>query len=265
MAASPYNYLKGAKLRISIINKYWKMSNEDIQLLRKMIGKTDENRFSGFSLIDYHSFVGPSDNKEKSKPLTPLTDVKFKFNSCGKPRKMGRPSILLQTTSEYHLKPDSIFARIDKEQDLFFLTYIPTCTAPIITLTVSDYLYSVMLDDINLGKQIQLFDIGLKTEDQKYPNHSVSSRSHKHFEASLPHELLFKEDWSGTGVFIGKVFNHSSNTLEEFKEMAGYDYVLEQAKKSYYDPNHKEHLSQQWTFDEFLQRERDKYSKPLGL
>ena len=47
--------------------------------------------------------------------------------------------------------------------------------------------------------------------------------------------------------------------------MAGYDYVLEQAKKSYYDPDYKEHLSQKWTFDEFLQRERDKYSKPLGL
>ena len=35
--------------------------------------------------------------------------------------------------------------------------------------------------------------------------------------------------------------------------MAGYDYVLEQAKESYYDPNHTEHLSQQLTFDEFLQ------------
>ena len=265
MPASPYYYSKDAKLRISIINNYWKMSAENIKLVRKMIGKTEESKFSGFSLIDYHSFVAPPDNKGKLTSQTPLTDVKFKFNSCGKPRKMGRPSILLQTTSEYHLKPDSIFARIDKEQDLFFLTYIPTCTAPIITLTVSDYLYSVMLDDINLGKQIQVFDIGLKTEDQKYPNHSVSSTSHKHFEASLPHELLFKEDWSGTGVFIGKVFNHSSITLEDFKEMAGYDYVLEQAKKSYYDPHHKKHLSKQWTFYEFLQRERDKYSKPLGL
>ena len=265
MPASPYNYSKDAKLRISIINKYWKLSDESLRFISKMTGKTDENKFSGFSLIDYHSFVAQSDNKGKFKAHTTLPDVKFKVNSCGKPRKMGRPSILLQTTSEYHLKPDSIFARIDKEQDLFFLTYIPTCTAPIITLTVSDYLYSVMLDDINLGKQIQLFDIGLKTEDQKYPNHSVSSRSHKHFEASLSHELLFKEDWNGTGTFIGKVFNHSSITLEEFQRMAGYDYVLEQAKKSYYDPNHKEHLSQKWTFDEFLQRERDKYSKPLGL
>ena len=202
MPASPYNYSKDAKLRISIINKYWKLSNESLRLIRKMIGKTDENKFSGFSLIDYHAFVAPSHKKGNLKSLTPLPDIKFKFNSCGKPRKMGRPSILLQTTSEYHLKPDSIFARIDKEQDLFFCTYIPTCTAPIITLTVSDYLYSVMLDDINLGKQIQLFDIGLKTEDQKYPNHSVSSRSHKHFETSLPNELLFKEDWNGTGIFI---------------------------------------------------------------
>ena len=265
MRASAYNHSKDAKLRISIINKYWKLSTESIQLMRKMIGKTEENNFSGFSLIDYHSFVAPPENKGKMKSKTTLTDVMFKFNSCGKPRKMGRPSILLQTTSEYHRKPDSVFARIDKEQDIFLLTYVPTCAAPIICLIVSDYLFSVLLDDINLGKQIQLFDICLETKDQKYPNHSVSSRSHKHFEASLPHELLFKEDWNGTGTFIGKVFSHNSITLDEFKEMAGYDYVLEQAKKSYFDPNHKEHLSQKWTFDEFLQRQREKYSKPLGL
>ena len=265
MPASPYNYSKNAKLRISIINNYWKMSDENIQLIRKMTGKTEESKFSGFSLIDYHSFVGPSDKKGKSKSQTPLTDVKFKFNSCRKPRKMGRPSILLYTASEYKLTNYSVFARTEKEQDLFSLTYAPTCTAPIISLIVSDYLFSILLDDINLGKQIQIFDICIRTEDQTYPNHSVSGRSHKHFEGSLPHELSFKEDWSGMGTFIGKVTNHCSVTLEEFHQMAGYDYVLEQAKKSYYDPNHKEYLSQKWTFDEFLQRQREKYSKPLGL
>ena len=57
----------------------------------------------------------------------------------------------------------------------------------------------------------------------------------------------------------------SSITLEEFHQMAGYDYVLEQGKESYYDPNHTEHLSQQLTFDEFLQRQRYEYRKPLGL
>ena len=265
MRASPYNYSKDAKLRISVINNYWKMSDEDIQLIRKMTGKAEESKFSGFSLIDYHSFVGPSDNEGKSKSQTPLTDVKFKFNSCGKPRKMGRSPILLYTAAEYKLTNYSVFAHTEKEQDLFSLTYAPTCAAPIISLIVSDYLFSILLDDINLGKQIQIFDICLKTRDQTYPNHSVSSRSHKHFEGSLPHELSFKEDWNGMGTFIGKVTNHCSVTLEEFHQMAGYDYVLEQAKKSYFDPDYKEHLSQKWTFDEFLQRQREKYSKPLGL
>ena len=265
MRASPYNYSKDAKLRISIINNYWKMSDADIQLIQKMTGKAEENKFSGFSLIDYHSFVGPFDNEGKSKSQTPLNDVKFNFNSCGKPRKMGRSSILLYTAADYKLTNYSVFAHAEKEQDLFSLTYAPTCAAPIISLIVSDYLFSILLDDINLGKQIQIFDICLRTEDQTYPNHSVSGRSHKHFEGSLPHELSFKEDWSGMGTFIGKVFNHSSVTLEEFHPMAGYDYVLEQAKKSYFDPDYKEHLSQKWTFDEFLQRQRDKYSKPLGL
>ena len=61
-----------------------------------------------------------------------------------------------------------------------------------------------MLDDINLGSQYNYLIWVLELEDQKYPNHSVSSRSHKHFETSLPHELLFKEDWNGTGTFIVK-------------------------------------------------------------
>ena len=87
MRASSYNYSKDAKLRISIINKYWKLSTESTAYA-KMIGKTEENNFSGFSLIDYHSFVTPPHNKGNLKPLTPLTDIKFKFNSCGKPRKM---------------------------------------------------------------------------------------------------------------------------------------------------------------------------------
>ena len=119
MEASPYNHSKDAKLRISIINNYWKMSNENIQLIRKMTGKTEESKFSGFSLIDYHSCVCPSDKKGKSKSQTPLTDVKFKFNSCGKPRKMGRSSILLYTASEYKLTNYNVFARSEKEQDLF--------------------------------------------------------------------------------------------------------------------------------------------------
>ena len=264
MDQSPFNHSKDAKLRISIINNYWKMSAENKKLVLKMIGKTEESKFSGFSLIDYHSFVAPPDNKGKLKSQTPLTDVKFKFNSCGKPRKMGRSPILLYTASEYKLANYSVFARTEKEQDLFSLTYAPTCAAPIISLIVSDYLFSILLDDINLGKQIQIFDICIRTEDQTYPNHSVSSRSHKHFEAPLPHELLFKEDWNGTGTFIGKVFNHSSISLEEFQQMAGYDYVLEQTKKNYFDPDHSEHLKKHWSFDEYLQRQRDMYSKPLG-
>ena len=144
LRASPYNYSKDAKLRISIINNYWKMSAENIKLLRKMIGKTEEGKFSGFSLIDYHSFVASPDNKGKLKSQTPLTDVKFKFNSCGKPRKMGRSSILLYTAAEYKLTNYSVFARAEKEQDLFSLTYAPTCAAPIISLIVSDYLFSII-------------------------------------------------------------------------------------------------------------------------
>jgi len=52
MLASSYNYTKDAKLRISIINNYWKMSAENKKLVLKMIGKTEESKFSGVSLID---------------------------------------------------------------------------------------------------------------------------------------------------------------------------------------------------------------------
>ena len=64
-----------------------------------------------------------------------------------------------------------------------------------------------MLDDINLGKHIQLLDICLNREDQPFPGHFVSARSHKHFIATIPHELSFKDGWDGKGIFVGKVFN----------------------------------------------------------
>jgi hypothetical protein len=260
----PYVYSNDAKLRISIINKFWKPREEFVRNLLKKRGYPKKNNFSGFKLIGYHSFVELEDREEKLKQQATLIDVKFTFNTDYQPRKLGRPHILLQNASSHDFEAE-VFAHVEKGQDIFLLAYTPTCAAPIIELIISDYLLSVMLDDINLGKHIQLLDICLKSEDQPFPGHFVSARSHKNFEATIPHELSFKEGWDGTGIFVGKVFNHSSVTLEEFHQMAGYDYVLEQAKKLYYDPNHKEHMSQQWTFDEFLQRQHDNYSKPLGL
>lgn len=259
----PYVYSNDAKLRISIINKYWKPRNKFVQNLLKRRGYTKENNFSGFKVIGYHSFVEPLNGTEKLKSQATLTDVKFIFNTRFQPRKLGRPRILMQNASSFDFK-QKLFAHVEQGQDIFLLAYGPQCTEPIITLIISDYLFSIMLDDINLGRQVQLLDICLKSEDQPFPDHLVSGRSHKNLEATLPHELSFKEGWDGTGVFVGKVFNQSSITLEKFKRMAGYDYVLEQTKKNYFDPDHHEHLKKHWSFDEYLQRQREIYSKPLG-
>ena len=258
----PYVYSKNAKLRISIINKYWKPPNSP---LRKQLGGRDpNNKFDGFKVINYHSFVNPSDITGKSPPEPTLMDVKFTFNTDYQPRKLGRPNILTYNASGFDFK-QKLFGEVDKKQDIFLLAYGPKCANPIITLIISDYLFSIMMDDINLGNEIQLLDICISNKDQPYPEHCVKSRSHKHFETSLPHEISFKEGWVGTGVFFGKVFNHSSINLEEFQQMTGYDYVLEQTKKRYFDPEHSEHLKKHWSFDEYLQRQRDIYSKPLSL
>ena len=262
MQASPYNHFNDAKLRISLINKYWTPPNSPFR--NQLGGSHTKNKFCGFKVINYHSFVEPSHTVGKSPPKPVLIDVKFKFNTDYQPRKLGRPNILTYNASGFDFKAN-IFGNVDKKQDIFVLAYGPNCTAPIIELIISDYLLSVMLDDINLGNQVQLLDIYLNNEDQPYPENSLESRSHKHFEASLPHEISFKEGWNGTGVFVGKVFNHSSITLEVFQQMTGYDYVLEQTKKHYFDPDHSEHLKKHWSFDEYLQRQVDCYTKPLGL
>ena len=262
MRASHYNYSKDAKLRISIINKYWKPPNSP---LRKQLGGRDpNNKFDGFKVINYHSFVDPSDITGKSQPKPTLIDIKFTFDTDNEPRKLGTPNILTYNKSGFDFKK-KLFGEVDKNQDIFLLTYGPECTEPIITLIISDYLFSIMLDDINLGNEIQLLDICISDKDQPYPEHCVESRSHKHFEASLPHIISFKEGWDGTGVFFGKVFNHSSISLEEFQQMTGYDFVLEQTKKHYFDPEHSDHLKKHWSFDEYLQRQLDCYTKPLGL
>ena len=259
----PYVYSNDAKLRISIINKYWKPRNKFVQKLLKRRGYTKENNFSGFKVIGYHSFVEPLSGTEKLKSQATLTDVKFIFNTRFQPRKLGRPRILMQNASSFDFK-QKLFAHVEQGQDIFLLAYSPNYRAPIIELIISDYLLSVMLDDINLGKHVQLLDICLKSEDQPFPNHFVSARSNKNFETTIPHELSFKDGWDGKGVFVGKVFNHSSISLEEFQQMAGYDYVLEQTKKIYFDPYENEHLKKHWSFDEYLQRQREIYSKPLG-
>ena len=163
----PYVYSTDAKLRISIINKYWKPREEFVKNLLKKRDDPKKNNFSGFKAIGYHSFVEPEDRQEKFKPQASLIDVKFKFNTDYQPRKLRRPHILLQNASSHDFKAE-VFAHVEKGQDIFLLAYGPNCMAPIIELIISDYLSSVMLNDINLGKLIQLLDICLNSEDQPF-------------------------------------------------------------------------------------------------
>ncbi len=133
----PYVYSKNANLRISIINKYWKPPNSP---LRKQLGGRDpNNKFDGFKVIDYHSFVNPSDITGKSPPEPTLMDVKFTFNTDYQPRKLGRPNILTYNASGFDFK-QKLFGEVDKKQDIFLLAYGPKCANPIITLIISDYL-----------------------------------------------------------------------------------------------------------------------------
>ena len=118
-----------------MINKYWKPPNST---LRKQLGGRDpNNKFDGFKVINYHSFVNPSDITGKSPPEPALMDVKFTFNTDYQPRKLGRPNILTYNASGFDFKAN-IFGKVDKKQDIFVLAYGPNCTAPIIELIISD-------------------------------------------------------------------------------------------------------------------------------
>ena len=69
----PYVYSNEAKLRISIINKYWKPPNST---LRKQLGGRDpNNKFDGFRVINYHSFVNTSDSTGKSPPKPEISST----------------------------------------------------------------------------------------------------------------------------------------------------------------------------------------------
>ena len=108
----PYVYSNDAKLRISVINKYWKPREEFVQNLLKKRDYPKKNNFSGFKLIGYHSFVEPEDSKEKFKPQATLIDVKFAFNTDYQPRKLGRPNILTYNASGFDFKAN-IFGKVD--------------------------------------------------------------------------------------------------------------------------------------------------------
>ena len=115
MRASPYNYSNDAKLRISIINKYWKPPNSP---LRKQLGSRDpNNKFEGFKVINYHSFVVPSDITGKSQPKPTLIDIKFTFDTDDEPRKLGTPNILTYITSGFDFK-QKLFGEVDNNQDI---------------------------------------------------------------------------------------------------------------------------------------------------
>ena len=114
----PFVYSNDAKLRISIINKYWKPREEFVQNLLKKRDYPKKNNFSGFKLIGYHSFVEPEDREEKFKPQATLIDVKFTFNTDYQHQKLGRPQILLQNASSHDFKSE-VFAHVEKGRDIF--------------------------------------------------------------------------------------------------------------------------------------------------
>ena len=259
MRASPYNYSKDAKLRIRRIVKYWKPPNSPLR--KQLVGRDPNNKFDGFKVINYQ-FICWIHQRLRENCNQSLRSLILSLHSIPITNQESQGHQISSHTTNLALTLKNSLVRLIKTKIYFLLTYDPECTESIITLIISDYLFSIMQDDINLGNEIQLRHNQIKTALSRALCRESRSR---HFEASLPHIISFKEGWVGTGVFFGKIFNHNSISLEEFQQMTGYDYVLEQTKKLYFDPDHSEHLKKHWSFDEYLQRQLDCYTKPLGL
>jgi hypothetical protein len=177
----------------------------------------------------------------------------------GKKLKLGRPGFVLENVSSYDLK---MYKFPNERQDVLFLGYNQNDTKPISSILISDYLFSIMIDDCNMERKIQLFDFIIESNAQMCDGFSVSNRSYKHFDEYIPKEISFINTSSSFSMFTGRLINYSSISLDNYISNSGHDFIHEEAKKTYYG-QHNEYLKKKYSFDEFLNREREVYQKPF--
>ena len=149
-----------------------------------------------------------------------------------------------------------------KKQDVLFLGNSNRDDRAIASIVISKYLLSVIADDCNMGKKIQLFDISLDSDNQMYDCLSISNKVLKHFDKYVPQEITFSNSKQSLSMFSGPVINHKSISIEDYIKFTGFDYVFEEAKKTYFG-EHNEYLQKKFSFEEFVERQREVYNQPF--
>ena len=117
------------------------------------------------------------------------------------------------------------------------------------------------LNEIDRNNEIMsfmhLFDIVFDMDIQLAECFSILETSN---ESDGP---IFKGAVKNT-LGMGIIESYRSITINEYQELTGEDPILAFAKKRYFDPIFFENRSKKWTFDEFLDRERDHLKKAMS-
>ena len=247
METGLYEISQTAKLRIAIINKFgWRR------------GSISERWFTGFNLINFHSYNSAVEKKEGVAAHS-FGKVKFNYVVDGARLKMGPPHLLVENTRAYDLTK---YNMAHKKQDVLFLGYSNRDDRAIASIVISKFLLSIIADDCNMGRKIQLFDISLDSDNQMYDFCSISNKALKHFDKYVPQEITFSNSKQSLSMFSGPVINHKSISIEDYIKFTGFDYVYEEAKKTYFG-EHNEYLQKKFSFEEFVERQREVYNQPF--
>ena len=110
----------------------------------------------------------------------------------------------------------------------------------------------------NQKSYMHLFDIHFDMDIQPDERFSAAKSSR------VSGELVFH--YTGNNTFgIAIIESFRSITIKEYQELTGDDPILAYAKKAYFDPINYEENLEKWAFDEFLDRQRDRFNKTIGV
>jgi hypothetical protein len=103
-------------------------------------------------------------------------------------------------------------------------------------------------------ENIQILDLTFSNAEQCHPEITVSN------VREILSGLMFHAPYHAL-VGIGAIERHTSISVDRYAEITGDDIVMLRARKSYFDPLVHDFWSEQMSFDEFLERARNRYAK----
>ena len=183
-------------------------------------------------------------------------EVKLKFVQPHKAKSMN-DLILLTDDGSYRKR----YTNIDKPCDFVVVWHDGASKESGINLNLSDYTSAILQDDENLGRSVHMFDLCFRREFQKDPQLSISSSLSKTSGQKRNEEISFFSERK-SGIFIGRVFNHQSLSVNKYIKSTGFDMVHRDAVKNYFDPLRHDHNWKKFGFKKFLERQREIFLAP---